>query len=214
MPSCDSYQSVNIWALQLKSIGLFSDFAFLELRVWEAFQSRVVGRAETVSELGFILRSLWWDRLVFREILFVGLSSMSKLMSSCCSSPAAAAPWTCRAWVRSGCRRPAELGCRCWPAWWLYWTGSCCRSLWRAVKADACRKVTVVLLSLHGGVERTRAKWNVTCLLSFSGTWLKNSHACQKRIFSSLNSFFRNSCRKIIYCQNQQRQRNRHTLLQ
>lgn len=35
---------------------------------------------------------------------------------------------------------------------------------------------------------------SVTCFLSFSGTWLKNSQACQNRMFSSLNSFFKNSC--------------------
>lgn len=37
----------------------------------------------------------------------------------------------------------------------------------------------------------------ITCFLSCSGTWLKHSQACQNKMFSSLNSFFRNSCRSI-----------------
>lgn len=34
----------------------------------------------------------------------------------------------------------------------------------------------------------------LTCFLSVAGTWLKYSQACQNKIFSSLNSFLRNSC--------------------
>lgn len=34
-----------------------------------------------------------------------------------------------------------------------------------------------------------------TCFLSVAGTWLKYSQACQNKMFSSLNSFLRNSCR-------------------
>lgn len=37
-----------------------------------------------------------------------------------------------------------------------------------------------------------------TCFLSVAGTWLKYSQACQNKIFSSLNSFFRNSCCKRV----------------
>lgn len=36
----------------------------------------------------------------------------------------------------------------------------------------------------------------LTCFLSVAGTWLKYSQACQNKMFSSLNSFLRNSCRE------------------
>lgn len=44
--------------------------------------------------------------------------------------PEAAVSWTYRAAERWGRHRPVGPGCRCWPAWWPCWTGSCCKSLW------------------------------------------------------------------------------------
>ncbi len=67
--------------------------------------------------------------------------------------PAVAAPWTFQAGGRWVCRQRAELGYRCWPVLWLYWTGSCCRSPWRAERAGE-----------GGRVKQNEWQW---------GTWME-----------------------------------------
>lgn len=43
--------------------------------------------------------------------------------------PVAVVSWTCRAVGTWGRHQPAGPGCRCWRAWWPYWTRNCCKSL-------------------------------------------------------------------------------------